>query len=173
MNDDIDEKWIYIDRVYGGRGTRGHNIIVAISNTGKSKRLNGEITVISLRDRVTIDRDTLRSSRIIAENFLITVRRPDQTCIDHITHNPTDYNVNDVRNLRWCTKAENNAFEEARLNKSSSLTGDKHPAWKGDKVGPCGLYHRALKLYKSGKITEEEFQPYRDIRKEYRKTHNN
>lgn len=41
-------------------------------------------------------------------------------------------------------------------------TGDKNPRWKGDDVGPSGMYKRARRLYKAGKITEEEFQPYRD-----------
>lgn len=42
------------------------------------------------------------------------------------------------------------------------VAGEKHPAWKGDDVEAAGAYRRALKLYKAGKITEEELQPYRD-----------
>jgi hypothetical protein len=34
--------------------------------------------------------------------------------------------------------------------------------WKGDKAGPGAMYHRAIKLYKAGEITEEEFRPFRD-----------
>lgn len=49
-------------------------------------------------------------------------------------------------------------------------TGEKHPNWKGDKVGVIGAYVRAKKLYKAGKITEEEFQPYRDAKAEYIRT---
>jgi hypothetical protein len=107
------------------------------------------------------------------------VKLPDQNQIDHITHNPTEYNVNDVRNLRWCTQAENLNFDEARKNMSQSKSGNKHPlygrtfdkspTWKGDEVGPTGLYSRARKLYKAGKITEEEFQKYRDMRQEYQR----
>lgn len=41
--------------------------------------------------------------------------------------------------------------------------GDRGPNWKGDDATPSGLYNRAKKLYKAGKITEEEFQPYRDL----------
>jgi hypothetical protein len=41
-------------------------------------------------------------------------------------------------------------------------TGNKSPRWKGDDVSPGTKYRRAKKLYKAGKLTEEEFQPYRD-----------
>lgn len=51
-------------------------------------------------------------------------------------------------------------------------TRDKSPAWKGDEAGP-GVYFRALKLYKSGQITEEEFQPYRDAWAEYHRQRKN
>lgn len=46
-------------------------------------------------------------------------------------------------------------------------TREKHPTWKGDKAGQGGMYFRALKLYKSEQMTEEEFQPYRDAWAEY------
>jgi hypothetical protein len=130
-------------------------------------------------------------SHIIAENFLISVRRPDQICIDHITHNPSEYHVNDIRNLRWCTKEENHGFEEARDNISKGMkglrigdknplygkgylrTGEKNPNWKGDNASPGAAYKRAIKLYKAGKITEEEFQQYRDKRSESRRSNGN
>jgi hypothetical protein len=48
-------------------------------------------------------------------------------------------------------------------------TGRKHPMWKGDNVEKAGAYRRALKLYKEGKISEEELQPYRDEWIEYKK----
>ena len=46
-------------------------------------------------------------------------------------------------------------------------TREKSPTWKEDKVGPQGAYVRAKKLYKAGEMSEEEFQPYRDVWKEY------
>jgi len=46
-------------------------------------------------------------------------------------------------------------------------TGNKSPAWKGDKAGPPAMYLRARKLYKTGQMTEEEFQPFRDAVAEY------
>lgn len=39
--------------------------------------------------------------------------------------------------------------------------------WKGDNAGPATMYRRALKLYKSGQISEEEFQPFRDKWQDY------
>lgn len=48
-------------------------------------------------------------------------------------------------------------------------TGDKSPSWKGDKAGPQGMYVRAKKLYKSGQITREELQHFRDAWNEYRR----
>jgi hypothetical protein len=50
------------------------------------------------------------------------------------------------------------------------VKGEKHPAWKGDKASIITKYRRAGKLYKEGKITEEELQPYRDEWIEYKKS---
>lgn len=54
-------------------------------------------------------------------------------------------------------------------NPMYGLTGNKCPNWKGDNVGPTGAYQRAKKLYKDGKITEEEFHHYREALREYRR----
>lgn len=169
----IDEQWIEVEK-----NNPRPNTIVAISNTGKYRRNNGEVGVLSLRQRGTCKGDRKTAKRcyhLIAEHFLITVRRPDQNQIDHITHHPYGYEVNDVRNLRWCNHKENHNFEEFREKNSNALkgrfvgrySGSKHPQWKGDNVGPSGLYYRARKLYKAGKLTEEEFQPYRKMIHEY------
>lgn len=56
-----------------------------------------------------------------------------------------------------------------RYGKGYLQEGDKNPSWKGDKVGPMGLYKRAKILYKSGQMTEEEFQPFRDTVTEYQR----
>lgn len=47
-------------------------------------------------------------------------------------------------------------------NPMFGTTGNKSPRWKGDMSGPAGMYKRALKLYKSGQISEEEFRPFRE-----------
>lgn len=101
--------------------------IIEISNLGRIKRKNGKIEYSKLRQIVTWNGKKKLIYRLIASMFLITVHRPDQTCIDHITHNPTGMNVNDVRNLRWCTVLENNNFPEFRENNSSGHKGK--PSW--------------------------------------------
>lgn len=169
----IDELWLELDKI-----SQKGNTIVAISNTGKYRRRNGKVGTLSLRQRSSIiDSRGVRERYyvLIAKHFLITVKRPDQVQIDHITHSPTEYEVNDVRNLRFCNQVENMNFDEAKSNRS----GENHPLygktgnmiswWKGDNVGPSGAYKRARKLYKVGEITEEEFQQYRDALKEFRR----
>lgn len=169
----IDDQWLESDKI-----CKKGNTIVAISNTGKYRRRNGEVGILSLRKR-SANRDSRgvreRYYVLIAKHFLITVKRPDQTQIDHITHSPTEYEVNDVRNLRFCNQVENMNFDEAKSNRSGEnhpLYGkspDKCPRWKGDNVVPSGAYKRAKKLYKAGKITEEEFQQYRNALMEFRR----
>lgn len=53
------------------------------------------------------------------------------------------------------------------------MSGEKSPRWKGQNVGPIGVYKRANNLYKSGKISEAEFQPYRDAWSEYCRSRRN
>lgn len=55
-------------------------------------------------------------------------------------------------------------------NPMYGMTEELSPSWKGDKVGQKGLYIRARKLYNSGKMTEEEFQPFRDLQAEYQRS---
>ena len=93
---------------------------IAVSDTGMLLRKNGEVVPSTYRHLVSGNR---RIYRIIADNFLVTVRRPDQVCVDHITHSPVGMNINDVRNLRWCTDKENRGFPEAVENNSVSHRG--------------------------------------------------
>lgn len=46
---------------------------------------------------------------------------------------------------------------------------NRNPNWRDDNAKPGAMYKRALKLYKAGKISEEEFQPFRDMWIEYKK----
>lgn len=135
----IDEQWIEIPRINTNKLA-----ISAISNTGKYRRLDGTEGILELRHGIRTDREREYCYYLIAEHFLITVKRPDQNRIDHITHNPTEYTVNDVRNLRWCTKKENDNFEEAIFNKS----GSRSTHWKGDSAKPNAKYRRALEEYR-------------------------
>lgn len=97
--------------------------IIAISETGLLKLANGEVIESNYRDNVHINGKVYRIYKLIADNFLITVHRPDQTVIDHITHEPQSMNINDVRNLRYCTNKENHNFDEAKLNNSKAKKG--------------------------------------------------
>lgn len=150
----IDEQWVEIPKV------QVHNdSIVSVSNTGKYKKADGSTGRLDLRHKFYYNGELELCYRIIAEHFLITVRRPDQNQIDHITHHPTEYGVNDVRNLRYCTNAENHRFEEARENQSK----EKCPFWKGNDVGSNGLYRRALKVYRRNP-TEENLAALKEAR---------
>lgn len=141
----IDEQWVKIPKIRVEKKS-----IIAISNTGKYRRVDGTEGSLGLRQKFFYNGELELCYRIIAEHFLITVKRQDQDQIDHITHNPSEYEVNDVRNLRWCTKAENNGFEEAIFNKS----GSKASSWKGNKANPKAKYVRALKEYRSNPTQE-------------------
>lgn len=103
---------------------RCHEAIIAISNRGNMKRRNGIIEPAPLRQ--SIGKPMKLVSRILAEHFI--PKTPEdvalgRNCVDHITHHPKDMNVNDIRNLRWCTKGENTRFEEARNNHSKARRG--------------------------------------------------
>ena len=97
------------------------NSIVAVSNTGKIKRNNGAIEVTGRRkETMRLNGKHLRIERAIATLFIPKTEediRLGRNVVDHITHHPTDMNINDVRNLRWCTLKENNNFPEAVSNK--------------------------------------------------------
>lgn len=113
--------------------------IIAYSDTGLIKRLDGTIEESNYRTRICGE----RIYRLIATNFLISVHSKEQSFIDHISHNPVGMNINDVRNLRWCTIKENNNFDEARENKSKSKKG--HKAWNKGLTGKNYTNH-----YKNG-----------------------
>lgn len=106
---------------------RADNAIIAISNLGNMKRRNGVIEPIPLRQ--TIGGERILAYRLLLEHFKprttedIALSR-DQ--VDHISHNPIDMNVNDIRNLRWCTAKENHNFEEFKRNVSNNFKGRKH-----------------------------------------------
>ena len=115
------------------------NAIIAYSNMGRIKRLDGSIEESKYRTRIRGE----RIYRLIAANFLITVKNSEQIYVDHITHNPIGMNLNDARNLRWCTIKENNNFEEARDNKSKSKKGKS--SWNKGLTGKNYTNH-----YKNG-----------------------
>ena len=109
-----------------GNTSRQNNTIVAISNKGRIRTKDGEIRVSKRVEKVTQDGERTLIHRLIAKHFIPKTEediRLNRNCIDHITHNPVGMNINDVRNLRWCTRKENNGFPEARENKRKAQLG--------------------------------------------------
>lgn len=75
--------------------------------------------------------------RLMAETFIPKTEediRLGRNSVDHITHNPKEININDVRNLRWCTKIENDNFPEAHENKRNAILGKKHTEESKQKI---------------------------------------
>ncbi len=103
--------------------------IIAASNCGRIMRKNGKIEIASYRQIVFVGEKRLQMYvyRFLANNF-ITKTEDDilkqRNEIDHISHTPDCMHINDVRNLRWCTRKENCNFKEAKLNYSKAKIGN-------------------------------------------------
>lgn len=98
--------------------------IVAVSNFGKLKLHNGEIVESKYRQHIRYNGKHMKIHRLIALLFIPKTQEDiinNRDIIDHITHEPKNMNINDVRNLRWCTTLENNNFKEAIENKRISF----------------------------------------------------
>ena len=145
-----------------------YNSIVAISNTGLLKTKTGEIRESKYNDVLRIKGKLYKVHQIIANNFIPKTEEDlllGRNVVDHKTHNPIGMNINDVRNLRWCTIKENNNFDEARKHLSEGHTGIGIPrsefGWKyKEKYGLTVLdrkrYIRELDYYKKfGKCSWE------------------
>lgn len=116
---------IFVDT---GNTSKSFNHIIAISNFGRIKRKNGIIDDSHYRQKVKINGKLIFIHRFIAEHFIPKTEEDiilERNQIDHITHNPTLYNINDVRNLRWCTNKENHNFPEVKENLRKANLGKK------------------------------------------------
>lgn len=163
------EKWIKLDR---SMCRRCKDTIIELSDHGRYRRIDGSIGVLNLRHQIRLGDRTVLASHIIADNFLITVKRPDQVDIDHITHTPNGINVQDIRNLRYCTHKENMNFEERKDKLSKSLVkfNEAHrdglsPHWTNT-PSLRTIYNRAWKAYKRGKVSYDEMKKARTAYKE-------
>lgn len=125
-----------------GKGLK-RDAIIAISDHGTMMRKDGRIETIPYRQIVRNDGKRIRAYRLIAELWLIGVKRPEQNDIDHITHNPKEFNLNDIRNLRWCTQAENCRFDEHRKNLSNAKKGKA--TWNKGKKGVQTPWNKGMK----------------------------
>lgn len=148
----MDEIWIEFEL---NKNNHMSTAIVAVSNKGNMKRRNGTIEPVPLRQVVYINSKHYVVSRLLAEHFIPKTEEDislGRNVVDHITHNPIDMNINDVRNLRWCTQKENCNFEECINN----MTGRE--AWnKGKQI-------RDLYDYT---FTEEHKRKISEARKRY------
>ena len=94
--------------------------IIAVSNYGRLKLRSGEIKDSYYRQVMRYEGKSTKVHIVIAKLFIPKTDediRLGRNCIDHKTHNPIGININDIRNLRWCTYKENSNFPEARVNK--------------------------------------------------------
>lgn len=94
--------------------------IIAVSNCGRIMRHNGIIELSHYRQVIYLAGKNVKLHRIIAKLFISKTEDDvikGRNYIDHITHYPKNMNINDVRNMRWCTHIENDTFDEAISNK--------------------------------------------------------
>ena len=93
--------------------------IIAVSNRGRIMRHNGIIEFCNYRkQRITTDDKHMLLSQFLLLHF--KGEDNSRTVADHITHNPKNMCVNDIRNLRWATNKENANFEEAHFNQRNA-----------------------------------------------------
>ena len=119
----MNEIWIEIEQP-----TNNYNplAIMAISNRGNMKRRSGLIEPIPLRQTIYGGKRKVLAYRLLMEHFKPKTEEDialGRNQVDHITHNPTNMNVNDICNMRWCTIKENANFNEAKYNTSVALKG--------------------------------------------------
>ena len=109
--------------------SRRGDTIVEVSNYGRLKLKSGEIRDSYYRQCMRYEGKFTKVHIVIAKLFIPKTDediRLGRNCIDHKTHNPIGININDVRNLRWCTYKENNNFDEAKLHKKEIA---RTPEW--------------------------------------------
>ena len=149
-----------------GNTSRQNNTIVAISNKGRIRTKDGEIRVSKRVEKVTQDGERTLIHRLIAKHFIPKTEediRLNRNFIDHITHNPVAMNINDVRNLRWCTRKENNGFPEARENQRKAQLGSKHEP--RSEFGKKFLEHYGLHFSDDIKLYYRELVYYKQHKK--------
>lgn len=146
--------------------------IIAFSNCGRIMRANGSIEFTKYRQPISINGITKRIHVFIAEAFIpkseddILKKR---NCIDHITHAPENININDVRNLRWCTHKENCNFTEVRINRASSQFKHGHETWnRGVSTYYSYFGEKFVKYFNM--LATEDYNLYRREKRIWKKT---
>lgn len=117
----IEEIWFKINHKRHKETT-----VIAISNCGRMKRNNGVVEDIPLGQRTNHNGESLHCYIFLLEHFkpqTLEDKLLGRYYVDHRSHSPIGMNINDIRNLRWCTQLENNRFEERRHNISKTMKG--------------------------------------------------
>ena len=149
----VEEVWIPM------RDSTRMSHIVAISNLGNVKYGDGHVKAASIYAHTMLNGERVQFSKLIANAFVPKTKEDvelGRTLIDHVTHFPEGMNVNDFRNLRWCTNKENSNFHEARRNisagtrlKPRSVFGrwfiERFPDGHALHVNEYAYYHRKFK----------------------------
>ena len=120
MSEAISENWVVL------RDSLHAKHIVAVSNRGNVKYGNGDVQPSKIYARFKLDGKVTLIANLVAEHFMGKTDEDmelGRNTVDHVTHHPDDMNVNDVRNLRWCTRKENSNFPEAKQNMHDSMYG--------------------------------------------------
>lgn len=136
----MQEIWIKLEH-----NSNHPNDIIAISNTGLYKLRKGTIHTAKLRHHILFNGKYVYTYRILAEYFIPKTEEDivlGRNYIDHISHQPEGMNINDIRNLRWCTRKENDNFKEAKVNKSKAKKGKKLSEEHKDKISKSMKQYR-------------------------------
>ncbi len=145
------EIWVKLNN----NANRG-DTIVEISNTGLMKCKNGIIKPIPLRQATYYNGKLTLISRILAITFIPNPENKPQ--VDHITHNPENMNVNDIRNLRWCTNKENSNFPESIENKRKAKLGTTLTEEHKNNISKAVKGKDYLKYWQGKKMSNETKQ---------------
>jgi hypothetical protein len=110
----MEEEWVYFD------SNNGSGKVTAVSNLGRIIKYNKIIETTSRRT-IHIDGKKISVNRFVADHFLITVKRPDQSRIKIIDANAD--NVNNVTNLKYASAAEiaSEAYSDPILREKHSI----------------------------------------------------
>jgi hypothetical protein len=98
------------------------------------------------------------------------VKSPHRSSIHHI--NELTFTSDELKkmNMYYNRPASElvwlSVYDHANLHRKFGKSNNR---WVGDDVKPGGLYRRALRLFKKGKLSESELQKYRDKWTEYAK----
>lgn len=121
----MNEIWIATNNKNNNKKT-----IIAVSNKGRIIRKNGTVEDSTLRQEFWYNKQRMFIYRFIALKFIPKTeddKIKNRIYVDHITHNPKDIAINDIRNLRWCTTKENANFDESIKNRSIAKKGKPSP----------------------------------------------